>query len=228
MAVREALAAGFSELSADEAIRVLILTGGPDVFVGGADVRDFLDADATTMVKRRGHRFWEAIAASPKIVVAAVNGAALGGGCELAMCADIIIAGRRAKFGQPEIKLGLIPGAGGTQKLLRNIGRAKTALLVLTGRIISGEQAEAMGIASEVVDDADVQEHALQLAAEIASMPPLALGHIKELLTLGGDASLATALALERRTFELMFATSDKTEGISAFLEKRDPVWLGK
>lgn len=177
---------------------------------------------------RQVHRLWQAIADCPKPVIAAVNGYALGGGCELAMHADIIVAGRNAAFGQPEIKVGIMPDAGGTQRLTRAIGKFQAMKLLLTGLPISGEEAFAMGLASEVVDDERVQERALELARLIAGMPPLAVTQIKEVLLAGQDAALNTALMLERKAFHLLFASQDQKEGMTAFFDKRKPAYTGR
>jgi len=144
------------------------------------------------------------------------------------MHADIIVAGRTASFGQPEIKVGIMPGAGGTQRLTRAIGKFQAMKMLLTGQVINGEDAFAMGLASEVVDDEKVQERALELAQEIAAMPPLAATQIKEVLLAGQDASLDAALTLERKAFHLLFASQDQKEGMAAFFEKRKPSFTGR
>lgn len=225
---RKQLALHFESLGRDPAIRCLIVTGGNKVFAAGADLREIAEASAIEMHQRQVHRLWKAISDCPKPVIAAVNGYALGGGCELAMHADIIVAGKNAQFGQPEIKVGIMPGAGGTQRLTRAIGKFKAMKLLLTGQPISGEEAFAMGLASEVVDDENVQNRALEIANLIASMPPLAATQIKEVLLAGQDASLEAALMLERKAFHLLFASHDQKEGMAAFFEKRSPHYIGQ
>jgi enoyl-CoA hydratase/carnithine racemase len=177
---------------------------------------------------RNVHLLWEAISRCPKPVIAAVNGYAWGGGCELAMHADIIIAGEGASFAQPEIKVGIMPGAGGTQRLLRAVGKFRTMKMTLTGQPISGREALAMGLASEVVPDDEVLDAALKMAGQISRMPPLAVAQIKEVVLAGQDNSLESALMLERKAFQLLFDSEDQKEGMAAFFEKRKPVYRGR
>ncbi len=186
------------------------------------------EAGAIDILLRDTHLLWQAIADCPKPVIAAVNGYALGGGCELAMHADIIVAGEGATFGQPEIRVGIMPGAGGTQRLARAVGKFKAMKMVLTGEPVSAGEADAMGLVSEVVADGEVVDRALELAGRIAAMPPIAVRQIKEVLLAGADAPLATALALERKAFQILFASSDQKEGMKAFLEKRKPDFEGR
>ncbi len=200
-----------------------MIAGRGGNFAAGADIKAFEELGSADMLAQRMHRYWETIARCPKPVIAAVEGYALGGGCELAMHADIIVAARTATFGQPEIKLGLMPGAGGTQRLLRAIGKYKTMMLVLTGDMFPAEEAERAGLVSVLTPEGDAVQHALQIAARIARMPPLAAAQIKEAVVNGEDAPLETALRLERKAFQLLFDTADKREGIAAFLEKRKP-----
>ncbi|NML28644.1 enoyl-CoA hydratase [Zoogloea dura] len=227
-AVRLALAAHFTELGRDPAIRCIVLTGGDKVFAAGADLRDMADQGAIEIMQRHTHRLWRAIADCPKPVIAAVSGLAWGGGCELAMHADIIIAGEGASFCQPEVKVGVMPGAGGTQRLTRAVGKFKAMKMTLSGLPVPAWEADAMGLVSEVVPDAEVQSRALELAALLASRPPLALAQIKEVLIAGEDASLETALMLERKAFQLLFASRDQKEGMHAFLDKRDAQFRGE
>ena len=226
-AVRQLLAEHFDNFARDPAIRCIVITGGDKVFAAGADLKEIAECSAIEMHQRQVQKLWGAISSCMKPVIAAVNGYALGGGCELAMHADVIVAGRNAMFGQPEIKVGIMPGAGGTQRLTRAIGKFQAMKLLLTGLPISGEEAFAMGLVSEVVDDDKVQERALELARIIADMPPLATTQIKEVLLAGQDASLDTALMLERKAFHLLFASQDQKEGMRAFFEKRKPVYTG-
>jgi enoyl-CoA hydratase/carnithine racemase len=226
--VRKQLADHFGALGQDPAIRCIVLTGGDQVFAAGADLRDIAEATAIDMHLRQVQRLWQAIAGCPKPVIAAVNGYAWGGGCELAMHADIIVAGENASFAQPEIRVGIMPGAGGTQRLTRAIGKFQAMKMLLTGAAMSGREALAAGLASEVVEDAKVQERALELARTIAAMPPLAASQIKEVLLAGQDASLEAALMLERKAFHLLFASQDQKEGMRAFFEKRKPSYTGQ
>ncbi len=228
MSVRARLAEIFTELGADANVRAVVLTGGPDVFAAGADIRDMAERGAAEMMLRRTHQHWQAITECPKPIIAAVNGYALGGGCELAMHCDIIIAGENASFGQPEIRVGIMPGAGGTQRLTRAIGKFQTMKMLLTGKSISGREAWTMGLASEVVADEAVQQTALDMAISIAAMPPVAVMQIKEVVRAGQDAPLETALMLERKAFQLLFDTADQKEGMKAFLDKRKPQYSGK
>ncbi|GBD42781.1 2,3-dehydroadipyl-CoA hydratase [bacterium HR40] len=228
MALRQALAEAFRALDADPEVRVVVMTGDDRAFAAGADLRELVDAGAAEMMRRATHRLWQAIADFSRPIVAAVRGFALGGGMELALHADIVIAGEGARFGQPEVKVGVMPGAGGTQRLLRAAGRWRAMLLLLTGEIVDAREAQTMGFVSRVVADDQVLPYALDLAARIAAMPPLAVAQIKEVVNLGADAPLATALALERKAFQLLFDTRDQKEGMRAFLEKRPPRFEGK
>jgi enoyl-CoA hydratase/carnithine racemase len=226
--VRRLLAEHFTALGQDEETRCIILTGGDQFFVAGADLRDLAECSAIDMHLRNVHLLWKAIADCPKPVIAAVNGYALGGGCELAMHADIIVAGENASFGQPEIRVGIMPGAGGTQRLARAVGKFQAMKMLLTGLPVSGKEAFAMGLASEVVEDGKVQERAAELARIIADMPPLAVAQIKDVLLAGQNASLDAALMLERKAFHLLFGSHDQREGMRAFFEKRKPVYTGR
>jgi enoyl-CoA hydratase/carnithine racemase len=228
LTVRQELARYFTELGADPTIRCIVLTGGDQVFAAGADIRDMVDKGAIEMMLRNIHLLWQAISSCPKPVIAAVNGYAWGGGCELAMHADIIIAGETATFCQPEVKVGIMPGAGGTQRLTRAVGKFQAMKMILTGQPVSARQALAMGLCSDVVPDEDVQGAALKMASQIAGMPPIAVMQMKEVLLAGQDMSLDAAIMLERKAFQLLFDTKDQKEGMTAFLEKRKPVYQGR
>ncbi len=228
MELRRALARTFRDLAEDEEVRVAVLAGSERAFAAGADLGEMVDADSVEMMRRATHRLWQAVADFPKPLIAAVRGYALGGGMELAMHADIIVAGENAEFGQPEVRVGIMPGAGGTQRLLRAVGPYRAAWLVMTGERVSGREAAAMGLVSRLVPDAEVEAEALAVARRIARMPPLAVREIKEVLRLGADAPLATALALERKAFQLLFSTRDQKEGMRAFLDKRRPEFEGR
>ncbi|HQE38702.1 MAG TPA: enoyl-CoA hydratase [Zoogloea sp.] len=227
-AVRSGLAEHFAALGQEPDLRCIVLTGGDKVFAAGADIRDMADRSAVEIMLRNTQKLWQTVAACPKPVIAAVSGLAWGGGCELAMHADIIVAGRSASFCQPEVKVGIMPGAGGTQRLNRAVGKFKAMKMLLTGLPIAAEEASAMGLVSEVVADEEVLDRALELAELIALRPPLAVAQIKEVLRAGEDASLETGLMLERKAFQLLFASRDQKEGMHAFLEKRDPQFTGE
>jgi enoyl-CoA hydratase len=226
--VRRLLADHLTALGADEGVRVVVLTGNEEAFAAGADIKDMAEAGAVEIMLRKNHLLWRAIAQCPKPVIAAVSGYAWGGGCELAMHADIIVAGENASFSQPEIRVGIMPGAGGTQRLTRAVGKFKAMLMAMTGQAISGVEAGAMGLASKVVPDAEVMTAAMDIAKTISRMPPLAIQQIKEVLLAGQDASLETALMLERKAFQLLFDSKDQKEGMRAFIEKRKPAYEGK
>ena len=226
--LREKMAEIFIKLNDDPQTKAIVLTGGNKVFAAGADINDFLTAKTVDIYLRNSERYWDAIANCRKPIIAAVNGYALGGGCELAMHADIIVAGKSAKFGQPEIKIGLMPGAGGTQRLFRVIGKHKAMKLILTGDMISADAADQMGLVSEVVEDEATINRAIEIAEQLAGYSPIALTQIKEVANLGVDMPLQAALALERKAFQILFDTEDQKEGAKAFLEKRDANYKGQ
>jgi len=226
--VREQLAEHFRALAVDDEVRCVILTGGPQVFAAGADIKAMAGLGAAEMMRSGAQAHWAAIKGFPKPLIAAVNGYALGGGCELALHADIIVAGEGARFGQPEIRVGIMPGAGGTQRLTRAVGKYKAMRMLLTGEPVSAREAEAMGLVSEVVPDAEVLERALALARAIAALPSLAAMTIKEVVLAGADLPLDAALLMERQAFHLMFDTADQKEGMAAFIEKRPPRFRGR
>ncbi len=226
--VRTALVDALNAAAGDPAIRAAIITGSDKAFAAGADIREMRDLGPIEIMQRGVHKLWDQIAAFPKPLVAAVNGYALGGGCELALHCDIIIAGENAQFGQPEVKVGILPGGSGTQRLVRAVGKYKAMMMVLTGDMISAREASEMGLVSRVVADADAASHAIDMASRIAKLAPISVELAKEAVLAGQDASLATALSLERKAFWLTFATDDKHEGMSAFLEKRAPDFKGK
>jgi enoyl-CoA hydratase len=227
MATRKALAATFEGLHDDVSVRAIVLTGNEQAFAAGADLKEFIDAGAVEILRRRSERYWNAVARTPQPVIAAINGYALGGGLELAMCCDVIIAGEGAQLGQPEVRVGIMPGAGGTQRLARAVGKFQAMRICLTGRPISAAEACRIGLVTEVVPDAQVVAAALEMAQEIARLPPLAVMQIKEAILAGQDASLEVGLALERKAFQLLFASADKREGMQAFFEKRPPRFKG-
>ena len=226
--LRQEMAEAFIKLNDDPQTKAIVLTGGDKVFAAGADINDFMKAKTVDVYLRHSEYYWDAITNCRKPIIAAVNGYALGGGCELAMHADIIVAGKSAKFGQPEIKIGLMPGAGGTQRLFRAVGKYKAMKMVMTGDMVDAEEAEQMGLVSEVVEDETTISRAIEIAEKLASYSPIALTQIKEVANLGSDMSLQSALALERKAFQILFDTKDQKEGAKAFLEKRNAEYEGK
>ncbi|KAB2848443.1 MAG: enoyl-CoA hydratase [Hyphomicrobiaceae bacterium] len=228
MELRHALVAELEKLAADQSVRAVVLTGNEQAFAAGADLKEMAELGAIAMQGRGSAELWDRIGAFAKPLIAAINGFALGGGCELALHADIIIAGEGAKFGQPEVKVGIMAGGSGTQRLVRAIGKFKAELMLLTGDIISAKEASDWGLVSRVVPDADVVPHALEIARRIAANAPLGVRFTKEVVTVGEDAPLSTALALERKALYVLFASEDQKEGMRAFLEKRKPVFKGR
>lgn len=214
-------------LSEDRDCRAIVITGNEKAFAAGADIKAMVATEPAEMMAHGDETNWAAIRNCPKPVIAAVNGYALGGGCELAMCADVIIAGKGARFGQPEVRLGIMPGAGGTQRLPRAIGKHRAMLMLLTGSMMDAEEAFAAGLVSKVVPDDAVLAESLKVAVDIASMPPLAVAEIKRVVLAGADAPLDTAIMMERRAAYLLFGTEDKREAMTAFLEKRKPTFTG-
>ncbi|MEL6290566.1 MAG: enoyl-CoA hydratase-related protein [Pseudomonadota bacterium] len=226
--VRQGLATAFSSLHDDETVRCIVLRGDEKAFAAGADLKDMAQMKMTDMIRRRSERYWNTVASTPQPVIAAVTGFALGGGLELAMMCDIIVVGEKAQLGQPEIRVGIIPGAGGTQRLPRAVGKYMAMKMCLTGKPITGREAFAAGLASECVPDDQVFETAEKMATTIARMPPFSAMAIKEAINQGASASLEAGLALERKALHTMFATEDKQEGMEAFIEKRRPDFQGK
>lgn len=226
--VRQLLAQHFRALAEDFRVRAIVLTGGEQCFVAGADIREFAQARPIEMYLRHTELLWGAITCCPKPIIAAVNGFALGGGCELAMHCDLIIAGESARFGQPEVKLGLMPGAGGTQRLIRAVGKFQAMRIALTGCLVTAPEALRIGLVSEVVSDDQTLLRAHEIAAEIAALPPLAVAQIKEVILAGADLPLEAALMIERKAFQLLFDSQDQKEGAAAFLEKRAASFKGE
>jgi enoyl-CoA hydratase len=215
-------------VDSDDAYRCVILTGGPKVFAAGSDIGEMKDKGPVDVLLDVRQGYWKAIRDFTKPLIGAVNGFSLGGGNELAMLCDIIVAGKGAKFGQPEIKLGLIPGAGATQRLTAAMGKARAMQAILTGRFLSADEALCGGLVSEVVEDEVVAERTLEIAKSIAAKSPIALRLAKEAVRQAAEAGLDEGLALERKSFTLLFATEDRKEGIAAFLEKREPEFKGR
>ncbi|WP_458068372.1 enoyl-CoA hydratase-related protein [Rhodanobacter sp. BL-MT-08] len=221
LSLRRLLAETFMRLDQDDSVRAIILGGSERAFCAGADLKEYVDAAPMEIVSRDMDRLWGAIAQCRKPVIAAVCGHALGGGCELAMHADLIIAGASARFGQPEVLIGLMPGGGATQRLTRAVGKFCAMKLLLTGEAISAQEALAIGLISEQVDDDKVEPRALALATTIAALPVMAVRFIKEAVLNSMSTTLDQGLQMERKSFQLLFDSPDKTEGIRARLEKR-------
>ena len=225
--IRRELVNAFEQLTENNEVRCVVLTGDLRAFAAGADLKEMLPMRPRDWPKLGILQLWRVISDCPHPIIAAVNGFALGGGCELAMHADIIIAGENAKFGQPEVKVGIMAGGGGTQRLTRAVGKYKAMKLLLTGEVINGIEAFNMGLVSEVVPDDTVLDRALELAKHISNLPPLSVRFTKEAIISGADAALDTGLLLERRSMEYLFDTDDQTEGMQAFIEKRKPKFSG-
>ncbi|HZV17294.1 MAG TPA: enoyl-CoA hydratase-related protein [Sphingobium sp.] len=223
------LVAVLAAYDADESQRCLVITGSEKAFAAGADIKEMADKSAAEMFLADLYSEWSTrVCATRKPWIAAVAGFALGGGCELAMMADFIIAADTARFGQPEIKLGVVPGMGGSQRLTRAIGKAKAMEMCLTGRMMDAAEAERAGLVARVVPADRLLEDALATAQAIAAMPPMAAIVAKELVNLAAETTLAQGLVSERRLFQLLASTEDKAEGMAAFIEKRAPVWKGR
>ena len=228
-ALIEELVEALETLDADPRCRAIVITGaGTKAFAAGADIRELAVQTPVTLVSDNDFHRWERIKRIRKPLIAAVRGVALGGGCELAMLCDMLVAGDDARFGQPEIRLGVMPGAGGTQRLTRAIGKAKAMELILTGRTMDAHEAEDRGLVTRVVPAEATVDAALELASEVASMPPLAVIAAKEAVNRAFELSLEAGLEFERRNFFLLFASEDMREGTTAFGEKRTPEWRGR
>jgi enoyl-CoA hydratase len=215
-------------LDAASDVRCIVLTGNERAFAAGADIGEMSDATAIQMVTRNQFARWERIKKVRKPLIAAVSGYALGGGCELAMMCDMIVASESARFGQPEILIGIIPGAGGTQRLTRAVGKALAMEIILTGRQMTAQEAHAAGLINRVVPNELYLESAMQLAKEVAARPPLAVIMAKDAILKTYDMTLDAGIDAERKNFYLLFGTEDMREGMAAFLEKRPPQWKGK
>ncbi len=213
---------------ADPAIRAIVLTGGTSVFAAGADLKEMADATAADMLTNGRIALWDRLRRVSKPLVAAVSGYALGGGCELAMLCDLIVASETARFGQPEINVGLIPGAGGTQRLTRSVGKFLAMDMILTGRQLSAEEALRYGLASRVVAPEVVVQEAVRLGKELAEKPPISLRLAKEAVTRAFEGRVDDGIELERKLFFLLFGTNDAHEGMHAFVEKRQPQYEGR
>jgi len=217
------------DLDDDETCRCIVLTGNEKSFAAGADIKEsFVGATPVTMLAQDMTAKWEVIRRIKTPIIAAVSGFALGGGCELAMVCDIIVASETAKFGQPEINLGIIPGAGGTQRLTRAVGKWIANDLILTGRFISAQEAKDIGLVARVFPAASWLDDAKKLAQTIAEKAPVAARLATEAVDLAWNSTLDAGLEFERRSFYLLFATEDKNEGVDAFVNKRKATFKGK
>ena len=224
----EELAAAVEELDADTETRCIVIAGSDEVFAAGADIRALRERTFEEALRHPATAFWRRVAAAKTPLVAAVSGFALGGGCELALLCDLIVASETAEFGQPEITLGIIPGGGGTQRLARVLGKQRAMELVLTGRRIDAREAELMGLVNEVASEGEWLERAMELAQRIARRPPIAVRLAKQAILAADETPLAAGLEHERRLYEIAMATEDRLEGMDAFLEKRRPEFKGK
>ena len=224
------LSAAFAAYDGDASQLCAVVTGSGDkAFAAGADIKEMVEKDAADFFLEDFFSGWQTgVVATRKPWIAAVNGFALGGGCELAMMADFIIASDTAKFGQPEIKLGVAPGMGGSQRLTHAVGKAKAMEMCLTGRMMGAEEAERSGLVARIVPAAELLDDALKTAQAIASMPPMATMINKEMVDMAFETGLAQGLLTERRLFQILTATQDRIEGMTAFVEKRPAQWKGR
>ncbi len=225
--VKHLIETAVTELSADPEVKVIILTGANDVFVAGTDIAEMVDMSVTDHTRKETDKVFRALRACPKPCIAAVERYALGGGLELALACDMIIAGESARFALPEIHVGIMPGAGGTQILPRILGKFRAMKMILTGEQVSAQQALNMGLLTEVVESGGALAAAEELAGTIASMPPLAVRAIKEVVQQGMELPITSALLLERKAFQILFDSNDQVEGMTAFLEKRQAQFTG-
>lgn len=222
--VRDAL----QQLDKNDQVKVIIITGNDQAFAAGADIKQMADKSAIDMQIMDQFSTWDQIRKTKKPIIAAVSGFALGGGCEFVMTCDMVIASETAKFGQPEIKIGTIPGAGGTQRLTKAVGKAKAMELILTGRFLSAQEAHFYGLVNKVVPVEMYMHEAVELAKEIAQMSPVAVQLAKEAINRSFETQLDEGLMFERKNFYLTFASEDQKEGMKAFIEKRKPAFKGK
>ncbi len=227
-AVLEQIAAMVGELDADEAARCIVIAGTDEVFAAGADIKAMAERSFQQVLEASTMPFWQRVADCRTPLIAAVSGFALGGGCELALLCDMIVASETAEFGQPEITLGIIPGGGGTQRLARILGKQRTMELVLTGRRIDAKEALRLGFVNKVSPKRTWFTDAVQLAEVVARRPPLAVKLAKQAVLAADEMALSAGLAHERRLYELAMATEDRVEGMQAFLEKRRPEFRGR
>lgn len=213
---------------ADAAVGAIVITGDERAFAAGADIKEMAAASVVEMLQANRIELWDALRGIKKPLIAAVSGWALGGGCELAMACDMIVASETARFGQPEINIGIIPGAGGTQRLTRAVGKALAMEVILNGRFLDAAEAERFGLANRVVPVEQYMRTAIELAQQIAERAPLAVRLAKEAVNQAQESVLAEGIADERRLFYMLFSTEDQKEGMQAFLDKRPARWQGR
>lgn len=226
--VMSELVSALEELDRESAVKVIILTGSERSFAAGADLAEMSQATPVDLVLGRRFELWDRIRKISKPIIAAVSGYCLGGGNELAMNCDLIVASETATFGQPEVNVGIIPGAGGTQRLPRVVGKYKAMEMILTGKSVSADEAYRIGLVNRVVPPESLMEEAKKIATDIASKPPISIRSAKEAILKAQDTTLEVGLEFERKAFYMLFATEDGKEGMKAFLEKRKPIFKGK
>jgi len=224
----EQLASELEHLDPDPDVRCIVVAGSEKVFAAGADIKAMAERSFAEALRHPAASFWRRLAAIKTPTIAAVSGYALGGGCELALACDMIVAAESAKFGQPEINLGIIPGGGGTQRLARVLGKQRAMELVLTGRRFGAEEARALGLVNRVVADDAWLDEAMAFARAVAEQPPIASRLAKQAVLVAEETALSPGIENERRLYELAMATEDRVEGMKAFLEKREPNFEGK
>jgi enoyl-CoA hydratase len=227
LTMRAAIAQAVSNLDDGVDVKAIVITGGEGIFAAGADLNLLVDKGAQEVASLDLRRYWDPVANCRKPVIAAISGFALGAGCELALMCDFIVADASARFGQPELLVGIMPGAGGTQRLVRAVGKQVASFMLLSGESVGGERAHQLGLVAELAGEGQVLARALELAKKAARMPPKAVSATRSVLRQGVDLPLDAALALEHREFLRLFDTADKTEGMRAFLEKRRPEFKG-
>jgi enoyl-CoA hydratase/carnithine racemase len=224
----EQIAAELERLDPDPEVRCVVIAGSEKVFAAGADIKAMSERSFAEALRHPASSFWRRLAVIKTPMIAAVSGYALGGGCELALACDMIVASDGATFGQPEINLGIIPGGGGSQRLARVLGKQRAMELVLTGRRFGAAEGQAMGLVNRVVPDDHWLEEAMALAAAVAKQPPIAARLAKQAVLVAEETALSPGIENERRLYELAMATEDRIEGMTAFLEKREPKFEGK
>jgi enoyl-CoA hydratase/carnithine racemase len=224
----ELLASELERLDSDPEARCVVIAGSDEVFAAGADIKSLSERSFAEALRHPAASFWRRVAAVKTPLIAAVSGWALGGGCELALACDMIVASETARFGQPEITLGIIPGGGGTQRLARVVGKQRAMELVLTGRRFDAEAAREMGLVNVVAEQGRWLEAAMELARTVAARPPIAARLAKQAVLAAEEMALSPGLESERRLYELAMATEDRVEGMRAFLEKREPKFEGR
>lgn len=227
MPTRAAMAAAITGFSDDPEIRAIVISGGPEFFITG-DVRMLADKHSADLRALDLHRYWQPLIDCPKPVIAAVSGLAWGAGCEMAMMCDFIVADPSAQFAQPESRLGVMPGAGGSQRMIRTLGKQMTSYLLMTGNPLPAERAYQLGLVAELAAPGQAEAKALEIARQLATQPPLSLANIKRLLAIGPDLPLRDAAALEHETWLAMFDTEDQKEGMAALIEGRPATFTGR